>query len=137
MRGLSVSLSIEGTDGFRLQGHSDLADISRDVTDLVSQAMGAHHQYPDGMMLFTGTMFVPTADRGAKGDGFTHKRGDVVRIHSPRLGTLRNRVGLSDEIAPWTFGATHLMRNLAARGHLSDTPVIVTRPPHSDSQQRR
>jgi fumarylacetoacetate (FAA) hydrolase family protein len=122
LRGLSVSLSIEGTDGFRLQGHSDLAAISRDVSDLVSQAMGAHHQYPDGLMLFTGTMFVPTADRGAAGGGFTHKQGDVVRIHSPHLGTLQNRVGFSDEIAPWTFGATHLMRNLTARGHLRPHP---------------
>jgi fumarylacetoacetate (FAA) hydrolase family protein len=118
LRNLSVSLSIDGADGFSLNGRSDLAAISRDVEDLASQVIGPHHQYPDGLMLFTGTMFVPTSDRGAAGAGFTHKQGDVVRIHSPQLGTLMNRVGYSDQIEPWSFGATHLMRNLAARGYL-------------------
>lgn len=118
VRNLSVSLTIEGTDGFSLQATSEMSAISRDVQDLASQVMGAHHQYPDGFMLFTGTMFVPTRDRDAAGAGFTHKLGDVVRIHSPPLGTLTNRVGYSNEIEPWTFGATHLMRNLAARGYL-------------------
>ena len=118
LRHQSVRLSIEGTDGFSLQGSSDMAAISRDVEDLASQVIGPHHQYPDGLLLFTGTMFVPTRDRGAAGAGFTHKSGDVVRIYSPQLGTLTNRVGYSDEIAPWSFGASHLMRNLAARGYL-------------------
>lgn len=118
LRNLSVTLSIEGTDGFSLQDGSEMASISRDVQDLVSQVIGRHHQYPDGLMLFTGTMFVPTRDRHAVGEGFTHRQGDVVRIHSLHLGTLMNRVGYSDEIEPWSFGAAHLMRNLAARGYL-------------------
>ena len=90
--------------------------ISRDVTELVAHAMGAHHQYPDGVMLFCGTMFAPTQDRGAPGEGFTHKVGDVVTVHSLRLGSLTNRVGLSDQIAPWTFGLSALMQSLARRG---------------------
>lgn len=118
VRNLSISLCIEGSDGFSLQGSSEMAAISRDVEDLASQVLSPHHQYPDGLMLFTGTMFVPTRDRDALGAGFTHKLGDVVRIHSPQLGTLTNRVGYSDQVEPWTFGATHLMRNLAARGYL-------------------
>ena len=118
LRKLSIDLSIEGADGFVLHAESDLAAISRDIEDIVSQVIGPHHQYPDGLMLFTGTMFVPTSDRNGCGLGFTHKQGDVVRIHSPQLGTLINRVGYSDEVEPWTFGALHLMRNLAARGHL-------------------
>ena len=118
LRKLSISLNIQGADGYSLNDRSDLQAISRDVEDLASQVIGLHHQYPDGLMLFTGTMFVPTSDRAAVGAGFTHVQGDVVRIHSTRLGTLVNRVGYSDQIEPWSFGATHLMRNLAARGYL-------------------
>ncbi len=118
VRNLSVTLTIEGADGFLAQGQSNMSSISRDVEELTSQVIGPHHQYPDGLMLFTGTMFVPTGDRGEAGAGFTHKQGDVVRIHAPQLGTLTNQVGYSDQIEPWSFGATHLIRNLAARGYL-------------------
>jgi fumarylacetoacetate (FAA) hydrolase family protein len=118
LKNLSVTLNIDGPDGFLLTEQSHLSAISRDIEDLVSQVIGPHHQYPDGLMLFTGTMFVPTQDRNELGAGFTHKQGDLVRISSPRLGTLMNRVGYSDQIAPWTFGTTDLMRNLVARGYL-------------------
>jgi fumarylacetoacetate (FAA) hydrolase family protein len=89
--------------------------ISRDPLDLVSHAMGPNHQYPDGAMLFLGTMFAPTKDRFEPGKGFTHVVGDVVTVASPRLGTLTNRVNHSDKIAPWTFGVVALIKNLAAR----------------------
>ena len=92
--------------------------ISRDVADLAAHAIGPHHQYPDGLVLMTGTLFAPTKDRGKPGQGFTHELGDVVTIRSPRLGALVNRVGRADRIPPWTFGAGALMRNLAARGLL-------------------
>jgi fumarylacetoacetate (FAA) hydrolase family protein len=118
MRQLSIGLSIRGEDGFLLQAQSEVAAISRDLENLVAQAIGPHHQYPDGLMLFTGTMFVPTRDRVANGAGFTHLQGDLVRIQARELGTLQNRVGYSDRVPPWTFGAAQLMRNLAARGHL-------------------
>ena len=95
--------------------------ISRDPLDLVAQTSGAHHQYPDGFMLFLGTMFSPIKDRGAPGAGFTHKLGDRVSIASPSLGTLVNHVQRSDAIAPWTFGVRALYRNLAQRGLLGDT----------------
>jgi fumarylacetoacetate (FAA) hydrolase family protein len=97
---------------------SDLGKISRDVTDLVAQTIGKHHQYPDGFVLFTGTMFAPTQDRAGPGSGFTHKVGDVVTIASPNLGALVNRVDYCDAIAPWSFGIGALMKNLAARGLL-------------------
>ncbi len=118
VRKLAIGLAIEGTDGFLLQGRSEMAAISRELEDLVAQTVGPHHQYPDGFMLFTGTMFVPTRDRSASGAGFTHRQGDLVRIDCPQLGTLLNRVGYSDQVPPWTFGAAQLMRNLAARGFL-------------------
>ena len=92
--------------------------ISRDPESLVKATIGAHHQYPDGFCLYLGTMFAPVKDRGAPGSGFTHKGGDVVTIATPRLGALVNRVRLSTECAPWTFGTGALMRNLAARGLL-------------------
>src|ERR1700756_744302 len=92
--------------------------ISRDPLDLVRQAM-SEHQYPDGFVLFLGTLFAPTQDRDEPGRGFTHKQGDVVRISSPRLGVLANEVTTSKAAAPWTFGIGALMRNLAARGLLS------------------
>src|SRR5690349_3741521 len=118
IRDADLALNVEGADGFVLDGSSSLAEISRDPLDLVRQAIGADHQYPDGLMLFLGTMFAPTQDRHAAGQGFTHDVGDVVTIATPSLGTLVNRVNYADAIAPWTFGAGALMRNLAGRGLL-------------------
>jgi len=116
VRAAEVSLAIEGEDdGFLLTGSSRMAEISRDPLDLVRQTYGPHHQYPDGFMLFTGTMFSPVQDRDAPGTGFTHHLGDRVTIASPRLGALVNRVQLSTAIAPWTFGVRALWRHLAAR----------------------
>ena len=116
VRAAEVSLRVEGQDGFVLSGHSSMREISRDPADLVAQTCGAHHQYPDGFMLYLGTMFAPIEDRGAKGAGFTHHEGDLVTISAPGLGALVNRVTLSTKAAPWTFGAAALMRNLAGRG---------------------
>ncbi|OSP39021.1 MULTISPECIES: fumarylacetoacetate hydrolase family protein [unclassified Streptomyces] len=118
VRGLDIGLRVEGTDGYVLRGSSSLREISRDVLDLVAATHGAHHQYPDGFVLFTGTLFAPTEDRQAPGAGFTHEYGDVVRISSPRLGALVNTVVPSEEAAPWTFGVGALMRSLARRGLL-------------------
>ena len=118
VRGAVVQLRVDGEDGFLLEGASSMARISRDPLELVGHAMGGHHQYPDGMLLFCGTMFAPIQDRDAPGAGFTHHLGDRVRIASERLGALVNRVGHSDRIAPWTFGIEALMRNLARRGML-------------------
>ena len=117
VRQAKVELEVTGPDQFRLRGASDLSKISRDLTDLVAQAMKTH-QYPDGMALMTGTLFAPTEPRTPGGTGFTHMVGDVVSIRSPKLGTLTNRVNHCDKVPPWTFGLTALMRNLAARGLL-------------------
>ena len=118
VRRCTVSLDVQGPDGFVLRGESSMSQISRDPLDLVRQTLGAHHQYPDGFMLFLGTMFAPTQDRGAAGSGFTHQVGDVVSISSPKLGRLVNTVNLSDRIAPWTFGLQAFFTNLVARGLL-------------------
>ncbi|WP_454719540.1 MULTISPECIES: fumarylacetoacetate hydrolase family protein [Cupriavidus] len=119
VRHASVSLRVEGADdGFLLEGVSHMAEISRDPADLVAQTCGAHHQYPDGFMLFLGTMFSPIKDRDAPGAGFTHHLGDVVTIATPRLGALVNTVRYCTEIAPWEFGVRALYRNLAERGFI-------------------
>jgi fumarylacetoacetate (FAA) hydrolase family protein len=118
LRRTTISLGVEGEDGFELTGTSSMAEISRDVADLVGQTIGPNHQYPDGVMLYCGTMFAPIQDRDHAGQGFTHKIGDVVTIACPELGALVNRVEHCHRIAPWTFGASALMRNLAARGLL-------------------
>lgn len=118
VRHAEVTLEVAGDDGFRMGGRSNMVEISRDPADIVAQTIGANHQYPDGFVLFLGTMFAPVEDRGAPGMGFTHRPGDEVRIHAARLGTLVNRVDRTDRCPPWTFGVSHLMRNLAARGLL-------------------
>ena len=118
VRGITVKLEVTGQDGFKLSGSSSIARISRDPADLVAQMIGANHQYPDGAVLFVGTMFAPVEDRDAPGQGFTHKIGDVVTISAPELGALTNRMVRSCDAAPWTFGASHLMRSLAKRGVL-------------------
>jgi len=114
-RKLDISLNVTGTDGFVLDGHSSISKISRDPTDLVAQTIGKVHQYPDGFVLFLGTMFAPVKDRDAPGQGFTHKRDDIVTISAPQLGKLVNRMRTSDECEPWTFGIGALMTNLAQR----------------------
>ena len=118
IRRTDLSMTVTGVDGFVMTGASSLSEISRDPLDLVGQAIGPNHQYPDGFMLFLGTMFSPTQDRHGPGQGFTHVVGDVVSVSTPQLGTLVNRVTTSDQAAPWTFGAAALMQSLARRGLL-------------------
>ena len=118
LRASVVRLSIGGEDGYRLDGVSELARISRDPADLVAQVVGAHHQYPDGFVLYLGTMFAPVDDRDVPGLGFTHHDGDIVSIAEPRLGTLVNRVRSTADAEPWTFGIDALYRSLTARGLL-------------------
>jgi fumarylacetoacetate (FAA) hydrolase family protein len=115
VRKATMTMLIAGQDGFELQSTSSMAEISRDPEDLTAQTCGRHHQYPDGFMLYLGSMFAPVQDRGTPGSGFTHKIGDVVTITSPMLGTLYNTVALSNDCAPWTFGPSALMRNLSNR----------------------
>jgi len=119
VRRASLALRIEGDDGFVLEGVSHMSEISRDPADLVTQTFGPHHQYPDGFILFLGTMFSPIKDRDAPGAGFTHHLGDVVTISTPSLGALVNTVQRSHQIVPWTFGVRALYRNLARRGLLA------------------
>ncbi|RTL71515.1 MAG: fumarylacetoacetate hydrolase [Hyphomicrobiales bacterium] len=119
LRRTEVRLKVEGTDGFVLDGVSHMSQISRDPEDLASQMLGPHHQYPDGAVLFLGTMFAPIKDRDSPGAGFTHHVGDVVTIAADALGALVNVVTTSDRAPPWTFGTGALMRNLAKRGLLA------------------
>ena len=114
-RRVTFVTDVAGTDGFHVTHTTRVSEIGRDLADLASQ-LTAQHQYPDGVVLFIGTMFTPLEDRGEKGSGFTHKVGDVVRIASPELGTLVNEVVTCDQAEPWTFGAGALMANLARRG---------------------
>jgi len=123
VRRCTVSLQVQGPEGFELRGSSSMSQISRDPLDLVAQTLNANHQYPDGFMLFLGTMFAPTQDRGEPGSGFTHRIGDVVRISSPLLGCLVNEVRHCDQAPPWTFGLRAFFANLAARGLLGVRPA--------------
>jgi fumarylacetoacetate (FAA) hydrolase family protein len=118
VRRMVVTLVVEGTDDFRLEGSSSMARISRDPADLAAQTVGPHHSYPDGAVLFLGTMFAPVEDRDAPGKGFTHHTGDVVTIATPRLGALVNRMRPTDQCERWSCGARALMASLAARGVL-------------------
>lgn len=118
VRHSDLTMVVTGPEGFEMKGGSSLSMISRDPLDLVAQAIGANHQYPDGFMLFLGTMFAPTQDRHGPGQGFTHVVGDVVSVSTPQLGMLVNRVTTSDLAAPWTFGIGALMQSLARRGLL-------------------
>lgn len=118
VKSADIAMAVDGPDGYHLDAVSSMSQISRTPESLVSQAIGKHHQYPDGLMLFLGTMFAPTDDRGGAGKGFTHEMGDLVTISTPTLGKLVNQVDRSDVINPWQFGITALMTNLAARGLL-------------------
>ena len=115
MKSAHISLKVEGKEGYILNGSSSMSEISRDPEDLVSQTIGRHHQYPDGFMLFLGTLFAPTEDRDVVGEGFTHKIGDKVTISEPNLGELINFVNLSTVCPQWEFGIASLIKNLSER----------------------
>ena len=116
VKNADISLNVTGEDGFVLEGSSNMAEISRSPESLVESAYGRHHQYPDGFVLYCGTMFAPVKDRGGAGKGFTHKPGDIVSVSTPSLGKLTNRVRMSTECPQWTYGTSHLMRDLAKAG---------------------
>jgi fumarylacetoacetate (FAA) hydrolase family protein len=118
VRQAELTLKVTGTDQFVMEGRSSMNRISRDPADLAAQTYCAEHQYPDGFMLYLGTLFAPTQDRDAPGKGFTHKVGDLVSISSPKFGTLRNEVTTSDKAPEWTYGIRALMKSLSARGLL-------------------
>lgn len=115
VRQMDIAVEISGEDDFNWTEKSSISEISRDLTDLVSQTINENHQYPDGFVLYTGTMFSPTKDRGAPGQGFTHHVGDLVSISSPKLGMLLNRVNHTSKVDPWDYGVSDLMRTLNAR----------------------
>jgi fumarylacetoacetate (FAA) hydrolase family protein len=115
VRRMELALRIDGPEGFVLNGGSVMSKISRDPADLVRQMIGPEHRYPDGAVLFLGTLYAPTDDRDVPGQGFTHKIGDIVSVSSAELGCLVNRMVPSGEAEPWTFGTRNLMRNLATR----------------------
>ncbi len=118
VRAMEIALTIEGEDGFRLDGRSSMREISRDPADLAAQLLGAHHAYPDGAALYLGTMFAPVKDRDLAGQGFTHNVGDMVTVSADKLGALVNRMKHSQACARWEFGTAALMRHLARRGVL-------------------
>jgi fumarylacetoacetate (FAA) hydrolase family protein len=118
VREMIVRLSVVGSDDFRLEDASYMNRISRDPRDLVGQMIGPYHQYPDGAVLFLGTLFAPTKDREGAGQGFTHKVGDIVTVAAAELGSLVNRMRYCQDCEPWRFGTGDLARNLARRGVL-------------------
>ena len=118
MKSSHITLKVEGEDGYILNGSSSMSEISRDPEDLVNQTIGRHHQYPDGFMLFLGTLFAPTEDRDVEGEGFTHKIGDKVTISEHHLGELINFVNLSTACPQWDFGIASMIKNLSQRGLL-------------------
>jgi fumarylacetoacetate (FAA) hydrolase family protein len=128
VRATDIALRVEGPDGYEVEGVSSMSRISRDPEELVGETLNRSHQYPDGVVLFLGTMFVPTKEREGGGGGFTHKEGDVVTIRAAKLGTLVNRVGRSDAAPEWTFGVRALMANLAARGLIDAAARPALRP---------
>ncbi|MBG1233056.1 fumarylacetoacetate hydrolase family protein [Aestuariivirga litoralis] len=115
VRKSELAMKVSGKDGFVMEGHSNMALISRDPQEIVANAINEHHQYPDGLVVYLGTMFAPTDDRGEKGKGFTHHVGDVVEISTPLLGVLRNRVVYTNKAPKWNFGLADFMRNIAKR----------------------
>lgn len=118
LRTVRVSLLVRGEDGFEMTGESPMEAISRAPENLVAQLRNRNHQYPDGAVLFLGTMFAPVKDRRGAGLGFTHEVGDCVEISTPTLGRLVNWVDRTDACPEWTFGTRALIRNLARRGLL-------------------
>jgi fumarylacetoacetate (FAA) hydrolase family protein len=107
-----VELTITGADAFRTSGRNRMSEISRPPADLVHQVIGDNHQYPDGLMLFLGTMFAPTESRDSGFGGFTHQLGDRVEISTEKLGCLVNWVNYTNQIPRWDYGIGELLAYL-------------------------
>lgn len=120
LRDERISLRVAGADDdYLLSGENNVGRLSRSFEQLVEATWGSHHQYPDGFVLYTGTLSASTQDRGVAGAGFTHRTGDRVTISSPHLGALVNDVGVAEEPPPWAFGVRSLFSYLhgaAVRG---------------------
>ena len=125
----TIELTVRGSGGYVLHGTNNVSRLSRPFEELVGAAHGTHHQYPDGFVLFTGTLFAPAEDRDEPGKGFTHQHGDVVEISSPRLGTLINTVAPTEDLQPWTYGIGRLVHYLTNDGTLPDGVVSDTSLP--------
>ena len=125
MRQAYVHLTVDGDDGFHLNGGSSIAKISRDPADLVKQMIGPHHQYPDGAPLFLGIVFSPIQDRDTPGKGFTHKTDDIVTVSSEKLVYLINPMRRLTDCPPWIFGSSHLFRNLANAAFFRIVPSLI------------
>lgn len=115
VQGMTLTYAIEGVDGEVFTETGSMDQIGRGLITLARQAVNEHHGYPDGVALFTGCMFKPPKTRGASGEAFTHKVGDVMTIKAPPLGALVNGVNTTDKVRPWNFGIADLMSNLANR----------------------
>ncbi len=105
VRRCDLAMRVDGPDGFALDGSSSMSMISRDPLDLVGQTIGANHQYPDGFVLFLGTMFAPTQDR--------RRRARASPMSSATSSPWRRRAS-----APWSTAsttATASRRGLSAR----------------------
>ena len=92
--------------------------MKRVAAPMLGGVASAHHQYPDGFALFTGTLFAPTQDRDEPGQRFTHHMGDVVTIRSSHLGALINLVGAAEELPEWSFGLRQLFGYLQSQQHV-------------------
>ncbi|WP_240946897.1 fumarylacetoacetate hydrolase family protein [Novosphingobium sp. ERW19] len=113
IRNAELQLTVDGPEGFHMEAGSSMNQISRDPNELLRQAL-SEHQYPDGFVLFLGSLFAPTQDRTEPGGGFTHMIGDRVTISSSRLGSLTNHVVTSRDAAPWTEGIRALFCSMSA-----------------------
>jgi len=79
---IQVTIERKGKAAFEGEVHTD--KIRRSITELADY-LGRSQEFPDGVVLLTGTGTVPPAD-------FTLKEGDVVKITIGELGTLENPV---------------------------------------------
>lgn len=138
VRTMDVGLEVSNAeDGYKVDAVSSMSKISRDPQNELLAQTFAHHQYPDGALLYCGTMFAAAMvprDKEHPEKGFTHKYGDVVTITSSKLGSVTNVMQSADLCPKWEVGAGALMENLAERGLLVGTsqaqgsgPRIATR----------
>ena len=116
VRKMDISLEVKGPEGFVLHGASSLTQISRDPTDIVGQTINENRQYPDGFVLFLGTMFAPIQDRAAKGQGFHPRRGrSGDRRHAQAWPVDRTGCATVARANRGTFGLTALIAALTRR----------------------
>lgn len=103
---LEIRMSVRRVGAVAFEGSTSTATLARPLPDLVA-ALTAANDFPDGVVLATGTGIVPEME-------FTLLDGDIVHIEVDQVGLLTNKVSLGKDAFDWLSDDTRPRPQLEA-----------------------